>query len=169
VWVALAGHTIAYVGRIDPASNRVTANGYPNGRPTAIAVDGDVWITNGEDSSTISRVHPRTAIEVQTINVGRRPIAIAVGAGAVWVANAADDTVSRVDPAASSSATIPVGDEPSALAVGGGAVWVANAGDGTISRVDPRTRKVTRTIEVGGRPAGLAVSEGTLWVAVQSP
>jgi YVTN family beta-propeller protein len=130
VWVALAGHVIAYVGRIDPASARITAEGYPAGRPTGIAVGEDaVWIANGEDSSTISRVHPQTAIAIETITVGRAPRAIAVGAGAVWVANSADDTVSRVDPTASSSATIRVGEEPSAIAVGYGGVWVANAGD----------------------------------------
>jgi YVTN family beta-propeller protein len=170
VWVTFAGHVIAYVGRIDPNSDRITAEGYPAGRPTAIAVGEDaVWIANGEDSSTISRVNPQTAIAVERITVGRAPRAIAVGAGAVWVANGADDTVSRVDPAASSSATIRVGDEPSAIAVGEGAVWVANAGDGTVSRIEPATREVTRTIRVGGRPEGLAVGADAVWVAVQSP
>ena len=170
IWVTFAGHAIAYVGRIDPASARIGPEGYPDGRPSAIAVGEDaVWIANGDDSSTISRIHPGTAIAVQTINVGRGPRAIAVGEGAVWVANSSDGTVSRVDPDASSSATIPVGDTPSAVAVGAGAVWVANAVDGTVSRIDPRTGEVTRTIRVGGRPEGLAVGRGVVWVAVQAP
>jgi YVTN family beta-propeller protein len=170
VWVTFAGHSIAYVGRIDPRSNRITAEGYPAGRPSAIAVDQTaVWIANGNDSNTISRVHPQTAIAVETITVGRGPRAIAVGAGAVWVANSDDDTVSRVDPDTSSSATIQVGDSPSAVAVGEGAVWVANAGDGTVSRINTRTGLVTKTIRVGGRPAGLAVGAGEVWVAVQAP
>jgi YVTN family beta-propeller protein len=169
VWVTLAGHTIAYVGRIDPISGRITAEGYPDGRPSAIAVGEDaVWIANGDDSSTISRIHPPTAIAVQTITVGRGPRAIAVGAGAVWVANSSDGTVTRVDPEAASSATIPVGDTPSAVAVGKGAVWVANAGDGTVSRIEPSTGEVTRTIKVGGRPEGLAVGAGVVWVTVQA-
>jgi peptide/nickel transport system substrate-binding protein len=168
--VTFAGHSIAYVGRIDPRSNRITAEGYPAGRPSAIAVDQTaVWIANGNDSNTISRVHPQTAIAVETITVGRGPRAIAVGAGAVWVANSDDDTVSRVDPDTSSSATIQVGDSPSAVAVGEGAVWVANAGDGTVSRINTRTGLVTKTIRVGGRPAGLAVGAGEVWVAVQAP
>jgi YVTN family beta-propeller protein len=85
------------------------------------------------------------------------------------VANSDDDTVSRVDPDTSSSATIQVGDSPSAVAVGEGAVWVANAGDGTVSRINTRTGLVTKTIRVGGRPAGLAVGAGEVWVAVQAP
>ena len=168
--MVFAGHAIAYVGRIDPASARIGPEGYPDGRPSAIAVGEDaVWIANGDDSSTISRIHPGTAIAVQTINVGRGPRAIAVGEGAVWVANSSDGTVSRVDPEASSSATIPVGDTPSAVAIGEGAVWVANAGDGTVSRIDPRTGEVTRTVTVGGRPEGLAVGAGAVWVAVHAP
>ncbi|HEX4746708.1 MAG TPA: adenylate/guanylate cyclase domain-containing protein [Gaiellaceae bacterium] len=170
VWVTFAGQAIAYVGRIDPTSSRITAEGYPDGRPSAIAVDEDaVWIANGDDSSTVSRIDPRTAIAVQTITVGRGPRAIAVGAGAVWVANSSDDTVSRIDPEASSSATIRVGDAPSAVAVGEGAVWVANAGEGTVSRIEPSTGEVTRTIRVGGRPEGVAVGGGVVWVAVQGP
>jgi YVTN family beta-propeller protein len=170
VWVSFAGHAIAYVARIDPASGRIGPEGYPDGRPSAIAVGEDaVWIANGEDSSTISRIHPGTAIAVEKINVGRGPRAIAVGAGAVWVANSSDDTVSRVDPEARSSATIRVGDMPTAVAVGDGAVWVANAGDGTVSRIEPSTGEVTQTITVGGRPEGLAIGAGVVWVAVQAP
>jgi len=170
VWVTFAGHTITYVARIRPASGRFGPEGFPDGRPTAVAVDEDtVWVANGEDRSTISRVDPTTASAVETITVGRRPSAIAIGAGAVWVANRDDGTVSRVNPEASSSATIPVGDEPSAIAVGDGAVWVANAGDGTVSKIDPSRNEVAQTIEVGGRPEGLAVGGGAVWVTVQAP
>lgn len=169
VWIALAGHTIAYIGRVDPASGEITANGYPDGRPSAIAVGDDaVWIANGVDSSTITRIQPQTAAGVETITVGRAPRALATGAGAVWVANSADGTVTRVDSRTSSSSTIRVRSNPSAIAVGEGAVWVANAGDGTVSRIEPRTGEVTRTIEVGGRPEGLAVGGGAVWVAVRA-
>ena len=77
-------------------------------------------------------------------------MAIAVGEGAVWVANAGDDSVSHVDPRANASLrSISVGDAPSAIAIGDGAVWVANAQDDTVSRIDPATNRVVATIEVG--------------------
>ena len=44
--------------------------------------------------------------------VGERPIALAVGAGAVWVANEADATVSRVVPGQGETTPIPVGRGP---------------------------------------------------------
>ena len=170
VWVALAGHLTSYVGRIAPSSGQITASGFPNGRPTAIAVgEGAVWVTNGVDTNTVSQIERRTATEVETITVGIGPSAIAAGAGAVWVANSAGDTVSRIDTRPTSiGATIPVGDAPSAIAVGAGAVWVANAGDGTVSRIDPATNLVTDTIGVGNRPEGVAVGAGAVWVAVSA-
>ena len=50
---------------------------------------------------------------------------MAFGGGAVWVANTAGGTVSRIDPATSEVvATIEIGAAPSGIAVGDGAVWV---------------------------------------------
>ena len=47
------------------------------------------------------------------------------GAGAVWVANSGDGTVSRIDPSTNSVvATIRVGNSPLGIAVGAGYVWV---------------------------------------------
>ena len=51
---------------------------------------------------------------------------MAVGDGAVWVANAVDRTVSRIDPATNRvTRTIAIGRSPTAITVGDGSVWVA--------------------------------------------
>jgi YVTN family beta-propeller protein len=48
-----------------------------------------------------------------TIPVGRQPSAMAVGHGALWVANQGDDTVSRADPLTNRVvATVPLASEP---------------------------------------------------------
>jgi YVTN family beta-propeller protein len=62
---------------------------------------------------------------VERVAVGDAPVAIAVGADAVWVANRADRTVSRIDPRRNAVVkTIDVGAEPVDLVAGLGAVWV---------------------------------------------
>jgi YVTN family beta-propeller protein len=59
------------------------------------------------------------------VRVGRGAGGVAAGAGAVWVANTLDGTLSRVDPQARRVvATIDVGGAPRAVAVGAGSVWV---------------------------------------------
>ena len=60
-----------------------------------------------------------------TIPVGRHPSALAVGAGAVWVANAHDGTVSRIDPRSNRVVeVISIGSSPAGIVVVDGAVWV---------------------------------------------
>jgi len=61
-----------------------------------------------------------------TISVGRAPASIAVGDGAVWVANRADGTISRIDPKQGKVvSTIKVAKSVDGVAVGEGAVWVS--------------------------------------------
>jgi YVTN family beta-propeller protein len=53
--------------------------------PVALAVDERaVWVANAGDG-TVSRIDPRTARVVATIQVGHRPQGVAVAGGAVWV------------------------------------------------------------------------------------
>jgi peptide/nickel transport system substrate-binding protein len=100
------------------------------------------------------------------VSVGRGPAAVVVAEGAVWVANALDDTVSRVDPvAAVVRATVPVGQGPTALAAGLGGVWVGHEGDGTVWRIDPATGAVARPLPLGGPVAGLGAGAGALFVS----
>ena len=57
----------------------------------------------------------------------------------MWVANAGDDTVTRIDPASGKvvGEPIEVGDDPIGIAVGAGAVWTANFRAGTVTRLEP--------------------------------
>jgi YVTN family beta-propeller protein len=100
------------------------------------------------------------------IEVGARPGAIAFGAGAIWIANRGDATVSRIDPTTNAVVdTIPVGADPIGIAFGHGALWVTNGTDERLSRIDPATNTVVQSIIVGNGPGGIAVSDDAVWVA----
>ena len=100
------------------------------------------------------------------VGVGTTPTGVAAGAGAVWVTNSADGTVSRIDPQTQAvTQTVRVGSGPSGVAVGEGAVWVANGLDGTVSRIDPDANAVVQTVHVGNGPAGVTVGRGVVWVS----
>jgi DNA-binding SARP family transcriptional activator len=87
------------------------------------------------------------------VRVGRRPVAVAVGAGGVWVANAADGTVTRLDPATGKHVrTIGIGTDVNDVAVGFGSVWVADGNDGTVTRINPHLDQPEATIPPDGRP-----------------
>ena len=98
--------------------------------------------------------------------MGNGPSGVAVGAGAVWVTNRSDGTVSRIDPNTDKQTNVvPVGREPRAVAADQRGVWVANAGDGTVMRIDPSSRQVTKTIDVKSRPSAVAVVDGSVWTS----
>jgi YVTN family beta-propeller protein len=85
----------------------------------------------------------------------------------VWVANAAQGTVSRVDPTTNAvTRTIRVGRRPVRLGAGFGSIWVANETSQTVSRLDARTGQVQATIPVTGHVSAddLAVGAGSVWV-----
>jgi class 3 adenylate cyclase/streptogramin lyase len=71
------------------------------------------------------------------VPVGAQPAALASGAGALWVANLADQTVTRVDPGSGKTApAIPVGGTPVGITATKIAVWVTG-GTGAVSKIDP--------------------------------
>ncbi len=172
VWVGDIRRT--RVVRLDPGFHSVVRSvriapdsagfGQLGTNPMAIGY-GAVW--TGRTYGAVARVGGTSHEVTRTISVGNDPSAIATGVGGVWVTDADDNTVTRIDPAGEGAvvATTSVGQGPAALAVGAGAVWVANTQDGTVSRIDPRTATVTHTIPVGRRPTGVAVGEGAVWVA----
>ena len=62
---------------------------------------------------------------VTPIQVGDGPVDVAVGEGAVWVANGLGRSVKRIDPESDKVvATIKLGNEPQRIAAGAGKVWV---------------------------------------------
>jgi serine/threonine-protein kinase len=166
------------LGRVDPRTGSGVAIGYEAGLlesaspvPPAYAdVAFDfrrVWLVN---SSANSVVEIDTSRVVREITVGPRPVAIATGEGALWVACFGDDAVWRIDiPGPGRPVTptrIPVGDGPSAVAVGEGGVWVVNRNEGTVSRVDPERNKVAKTIAIDNGPRRVAAGGGAVWVTV---
>ncbi|HYI74630.1 MAG TPA: BTAD domain-containing putative transcriptional regulator [Gaiellaceae bacterium] len=108
---------------------------------------------------------------VDAVPVGIRPGPVAHGAGAVWVGNLEDPTLSRIDPVEQEVVrNIPLPAAPDALAVGAGAVWVVNARLGTLYRVDPAFDRVTDAVRLGDRAitytgAGVDVGLGSVWAA----
>jgi YVTN family beta-propeller protein len=105
--------------------------------PTAVAVgEGSVWIAARpgfrccppEDvgTGTLTRIDPKTNSVEAAIPVGGQPAAVAVGEGAVWIADPATRSIIRIDPEKNQEAgRIRLGARPRGIAVGGGFVWVS--------------------------------------------
>jgi YVTN family beta-propeller protein len=159
-----------------PAGDRVL-NTYTVGRePNTIAIGyGSAWVGNSA-SETVSRIPLRSALDhssgalPQIAKVGHTS-GIAVGLGAVWVADSRG-VVLRIDPTGQQSVTqIPIGHEIAGVAVGSGSVWVTSPYQNLVSRIEQRAEKgevvakVVATIPVGEEPRGIAAAANGIWVA----
>jgi streptogramin lyase len=163
VWAAFGDSTLA---RVDPDTQQPAGKDLTRSIPSGVVfANGAVWLANSSDE-TVTRFDPATFTSGPNarIRIGRQPVAIAYGEGALWTANA-DHTVTRIDPASHATATIPVGVVPAGIAAGEGAVWVAGS-NGTVVQIDPGERRIVRRIRLGNPAAGIAVGGGSVWVSV---
>jgi YVTN family beta-propeller protein len=154
-----------------PVRTAYVADLFAPATPNVLALDGrSVW-TNTLHGRLVHVVGGRhQALDAGT---GHSIDGVAVGAGSIWIASSADDTVLRFDPNRERLATPPIqmtslrGNGhagPAAIAYGDGGVWVAEALADSVTRIDPRTNAVAATIRVGARPTAVAIGEGGVWV-----
>ena len=119
-----------------------------------VSPDGKwVWVTNNGDPAKVAETMP--AKKMPKAEHGAM-----TGAGAVWVIDAATDTV---------AAKVPVGMHPAHVVVAsdGRTAYITNGGDNTVSVVDAAAQRVIGVVPVGASPHGLRISpDGTqVWVA----
>jgi YVTN family beta-propeller protein len=120
---------------------------------TSLTRRGGGRISSVVRGNTVVAIDPSTGHVVAEFPVGQTPAAVAVGDGAVWVLNADDQTISRIDPESRVIKTFGIGATPTDLGAGAGGVWIANGGTlaqaqfgGTagvaLARLDPHTGAV---------------------------
>jgi DNA-binding SARP family transcriptional activator/ABC-type transport system substrate-binding protein len=122
----------------------------------------------------------KTSKLVAHVAVGARPTLIAYDASArrrwLWVANADDQTLSRIDPTTRkrNGPAVSLGATPAGLAVGFDSVWVLDRDVPQLLRVDPDIGRVLTKIPLplaagGYFPAGVTVGAESVWAAYDSP
>jgi DNA-binding SARP family transcriptional activator/DNA-binding beta-propeller fold protein YncE/ABC-type branched-subunit amino acid transport system substrate-binding protein len=153
---------------------------------TALAISltrpGVGGISSVVQGNSLAAIDPATGRVVAEVPVGATPSAVAVGGGAVWVLNADDQTISRVDAETKEVRTFAIGATPTDLAAGAGGVWVGNGGKlaraqfaGTtavaLTRLDAHTGAVLANVrlpETGSTRSNVAqnhvaLAAGSVW------
>jgi len=100
-----------------------------------------------------------------TYPVGSSPEGIAFDGANIWVANANDDTVTKL--LASTGATVGtyhVGTSPFGVAFDGTNIWVTNSQSNTVTKLLAATGATVGTYTVGPYPTGIAFDGTNMWV-----
>ena len=124
-------------------------------------------------ANSLAVIDPETNDLTATVPTGIRPGDVAAGAGDVWVANQADNTITQINPRrrAAVSTTAPPDATVAGLAVGPDGVWIG--GERRLLRLDPGFRSFERSIKLDSTepyPTGfsgpnlVAVGYGSVWV-----
>jgi len=123
-------------------------------------------------ANSVAAVNPAHNRVVAPIPVGILPMSLAADPTSVWVANAGERTLSRIDPFTRSvvARAIPAGGTPDAVAVSAGAVWVFHGLSGTLSKINPDVNELQRSFRViglshAGGGGSVTVADGDVWVA----
>jgi YVTN family beta-propeller protein len=142
------------------------------GAVSAVVVAAAAVFVAASGSSSRGSLPPNSLIRIDAngsfhdaVGVGVSPDGVVVAGGAAWVANTADNSVSKIDLSRHVIVqTTPVGRAPETLAVSGSDLWVVNSGAATVSRLSLKTNQVVDTVHVGNLPGAIAVGESGIWV-----
>lgn len=125
--------------------------------------------------NAVGVIDPETNRLVGQVHVGQRPTRLAVGEDSVWVLNADDRTISRVDVAGRRIAHtfgLTGTGEPAGLAAGEGGVWLGRGlyGPLSLSRINPSFNEIAQTMQLGRTEDPffaarwqVAVGHGSIW------
>jgi ABC-type branched-subunit amino acid transport system substrate-binding protein len=166
----LAAGAVVVVGAVAAAVFASTPGGEEGAAAKAPAGNGIVAV--GPDSEQFEAF----------VETAAAPSNIAVGEGAVWFLNAADDSIARMDPETKAvTGRVPSPGASTDLAAGAGALWLGTgSGEGgswtdAVHRIDPRTGDVTYTAFLPSEATGgdrrylnagftqIAVGAGAVW------
>jgi YVTN family beta-propeller protein len=166
----LVAALLAGTGVLGGGSSKKGQAAAPAKVTTAPAAKGDASQAKAKGKTKAAPASAGAPRPVASIAVGRGPDDIAVDdAGSVWVTNAQDDTLTRIDEKSGRIAGAPVaaGDDPDGVVAAKGVVWLASAKQGRVLRFETSGDAPVPggTIDVGAQPEGIALGRQLVWVA----
>jgi YVTN family beta-propeller protein len=117
------------------------------------------------EPNSVAVVDADAAGIVSQVPLGGRPGAMTSGGGYLWVADAAEGEVSRIDRDLGVVQRIDVGDSVDGLAFGQRSIWATDANAGQLVQIDAETARIVQRFRVGNGPAAVAAGEDAVWVA----
>jgi len=143
---------------------------HPPGPLLIVAGAGSVWVSltdfGDDDAGWVWRLDPLARGVIARLRVGRLPSAMVVEGNSVWMVNAGDATISRIDAETNRVQTHQVASQPGGLVAAAGSIWLTHPQEGTARRIEPASGRTVATIPVGGSAYGMAADKRGVWIAL---
>ena len=129
---------------------------------------GALWATQGNKLLRIDATNNNLA-EVELEGATTRQRTVAVGEGAIWIADAGKGGIFKVDPRINGVVALfsaPLLSSQGTIGVGEGAVWVVTAEDAekTLTRLNAESGAVEAKVSLPSSGAGVTVAYDSVWV-----
>jgi len=128
-----------------------------------------LWVTDYK--SFLYKIKIKTNKLIKKIKVGKNPYGIAINSKYVWVLNAGDNSVSKINISTNiSEMFIRLSNKASVSGISSDEtnVWVTDSSNGVVYKISCLTGKIVNTIEVGANPTGISSDGKNVWVANNS-
>jgi DNA-binding beta-propeller fold protein YncE len=173
VWAAVGGSNGGEVIRFSPSTNLVVASirlpGLAVTDYSRLAIGREaVWLTSTR--GLVVRIDPRTNRVVRMLHVDAPAVAVAIGAGSVWVETTGP--LLRIDPRTNRVVARigRIGTSAGPVATAGRFVWLINgSGQPSLLRLDSRSGRIATVIKQGPVAVDVASRAGAVWVAADQP
>ena len=172
IWVA--NELSRNVMKVDTRSGAILATiSTGDHAPYLMALDGagNLWVSCLPRTVYVINVATAkvTATYTYSISQLQTDTGIAFDGTDIWIADAYDNLVFRVDPATGANLqTVTVGKSPSYIAFDGADLLVSNRKSNDVTQVDPRAGVVLGAFAVGAEPVCITVANGWAWIANNS-
>lgn len=165
-------NTKSRIRKIGVASNKPLVTVNISGACAApVIAFGAVWVVSCTEK-TLYKLDKNSGKIISKIITGvadpNGEMAIAAGAGSVWLLTDSAGILTRVNPANNTvQQAIKLSKGSYCAGFGFNAVWVTNYTLNTVQKIDVTTNRVTATIAVGKKPRFIAVGEQGVWTLNQ--
>ena len=152
-----------------PGAPRALHRSIGRGVATAVTACCLLAVTGcGSTASHSSATSTPKRSAVRKLQIGGAPIGLLAYGGRLWVADAKNNRVLRVDPESGKvTGQIAVGRTPLRIVAFRNSIWSTDFRAGTVSQVSPSGMRRRATIRVGPQPEGIVAFGPDLWIVSQ--
>jgi len=158
------GFTIA----LNASNSKLVANYITPYIYDSVYYQGNLWgTTDSNASQSVDEINPSNGDTEASPSLGTDTYAITSGDGYIWVTDANNGNVYKIDPSNETLAGTYHSPYSGLLGItySNGDIWVSDSSNSSVTEINASTGTVVQSVGVGSGPQGITTGGGYVWVA----